>query len=391
MKKKLIVTAAIVVVVLAAILGMKETVFKAPPPSYLTVPVVRGSIENAVLATGVLEPYEQVNVGAQVSGQLKSLKVKLGDTVKKGQLLAQIDPRIPENNLKNAQAQLENVKAQIRGQQALLTEYTLALKRQQTMFASNASSKADLESAQAQLASTQAQIAALNAQLKQAEIGVDTAKTNLGYTQISAPMDGVVVKIVTKEGQTVVSAQSAPTILILANTNTMTVKAQISEADVVKIKPGLPVYFTILGKPNKKFEASLRSIEPAPDTLTTDDQSVSTISSTAIYYNGVFDVPNPDHLLRTWMTAQVSIVLGKADDALKIPVTALGKRLGKDKYEVQVLVKGKPQTREITTALNNRVDVEVLDGLKEGDQVVVGAGGDETKPQNAPRARPMRV
>ncbi|MDR1528998.1 MAG: macrolide transporter subunit MacA [Burkholderiales bacterium] len=390
MKKKIIGTLVTILVLMAGFFGVRALFFTPSSPSYLTVPVTREDIEELVLATGALEPIKQVNVGAQVNGQLKSLKVKLGDRVKKGDLLAEVDPVLQENDLRNAEASLESVKAQKRAQQAQLEQYELAYERQKQMIQAEASSQAELEAAQAQVKSARAGLDSLDAQIHQATIRVDTARANLGYTRIIAPMDGEVIALITQEGQTVVSAQSAPTILILADLDTMTVKAQISEADVVRIRPGLPVYFTILGVPNKKRHSTLRTVEPAPDTITSSGSMTSSASSTtAIYYNGLFDVENTDHVLRTFMTAQVSIVLGTAKDVLSIPVTALGDRT-RGGYRVRVLVNGAPEERVIKTGLNNNVRVEILEGLVEGDQVIVGEGSKGDQPAAAPR-RPIRI
>jgi macrolide-specific efflux system membrane fusion protein len=343
-----------------------------PQPTYLTVPVGRRDIQETVSSTGVLDSFQQVNVGAQVSGQLQSLKVSLGDSVKKGQLLAVIDPSVKQNDLKDAEAALRNVQAQKRSKQALLRQYELEYTRQQTMRYSDASAKVDLESAEANLNGTRADIEALDAQITQAKISVDTARTNLTYTQILAPRDGVVVSVETDEGQTLVSTQSAPTILILADLDTMTVKALISEADVIRVKPGMPVYFSILGDPDTRYTGTLRSIDPAPETITNSDTSAKTISSSATYYNGQFDVPNPDHKLRIFMTAKVSIVLGEVKQALCIPLSVLGDDLGKGRYNVRVLVDGSTETRVIKTGLKDNIYVQVLEGLREGQQVIVG-------------------
>lgn len=364
-----------VVVVLGALFLIKHFMFPPAPPQYLSAPVVRLDLEDTVLASGTIKPVKQVSVGAQVNGQLKSLKVALGDRVKKGQLLAEIDPVLQENALRKAQAGLANVQAQKASKQALLAQYELALKRQQTLIADDASARADLESAQAQVNSTRADLLALDAQIKQSAVDVDTAQANLGYTRITAPMDGEIISVVTQEGQTVVSAQSAPTILIMANLDTMTIKAQVSEADVVRVKPGQPVYFTILGAADKRFSSTLRAVEPAPDTISSESTttSTSTSSTTAVYYNGLFDVPNPGHLLKTSMTAQVFIVQGQAKHALAIPVTALGEKAADGSYSVRVVGKdGIAQPRKITTGLNNNVNVQVLSGLAEGEKVVVG-------------------
>ncbi len=375
MKKKTgrYVTISIVVVILAGCgLWFFRDLSAAKTPMYMTVPVTRRDIQETVPATGVLMASKLVDVGAQVSGQIESLKVSLGDQVKKGQLLAVIDPSVAENDLKNAAAQLKSVAAQKLAKEALLKEYELGYKRQQEMRQSDASARADLESAKANLDSTKADIEALDAQITQAKISISTAQTNLSYTRIVAPMDGEVVAVEKEEGQTLVSKQEAPVLLILADVDTMTVKAEISEADVMRVKPGMPVYFTVLGAPDRRYSGTLRSVDPAPESVTNSDISAKTISASATYYNGQFNVANPDRKLRIFMTAQVSIVLGQAKQSLSIPLSVLGQDEGRDRYQVQVLANGKPESRVIKTGLKDNVYVQVLDGLSEGDRVVVG-------------------
>ena len=351
-------------------------------PQYLAVPVVKADIQDSVLASGVLQALHQVSVGAQASGQVKSLKFKLGDEVKKGQLVAEIDSLTQQNALRNANAALVNAQAQLRAQQATFRQAELNFQRQKNMLERDASARIDYETAEAALNTSRATIVGLQAQIEQAKLTADTAVLSLGYTKIIAPIDGRVVAIVTKEGQTVNASQSAPTILILAQLDTVTVKAQISEADVIRVKPGLAVYFTILGEPDQQYHAILRSVAPAPDSIATDAANDGKTDTTAkaIYYNGLFDVPNPDDKLRISMTAQVTIVLHEAKDALIVPSTALGER-GKDgRYAVQVLdPKTKiAATRQIKVGINNNVNAQVLDGLKIGELVVIGQiGGDE--------------
>ena len=347
----------------------------AQPPSFVTATATTTDLQDTVLATGVLQAFKQVSVGAQVSGQVKVLHVVLGDKVKAGQLIAEIDSVPQQNTQRNAEAALANVQAQLRAQQATQAQTALALQRQKELFAADAGSRADLESAQAANDLALANVDGLKAQILQAQVTVDTAKVNMGYTRIVAPIDGQVVAIVTQQGQTVNANQSTPTIIKLAQTETMTVKTQISEADVTRVKIGQKVYFTILGEPDKRYTATLRSIEPAPDSILTDTTTSTTSSttSTAIYYNGLFDAPNPDGKLRISMTAQVQIVRADAPGALTIPATALGPR-GKDgSYIVRVVgADGQAQPRSIKVGLNTNVSVQVLEGLVEGDKVVIG-------------------
>ena len=347
----------------------------AQPPSFVTATATVTDLQDTVLASGTLQAFKQVSVGAQVSGQVKVLHVVLGDKVKAGQLIAEIDSVPQQNTQRNAEAALANVQAQLRAQQATQAQTALALQRQKELFAADAGSRADLESAQAANDLALANVDGLKAQILQAQVTVDTAKVNMGYTRIVAPIDGQVVAIVTQQGQTVNANQSTPTIIKLAQTETMTVKTQISEADVTRVKMGQKVYFTILGEPNKRYTATLRSIEPAPDSILTETTSSTstTAASTAIYYNGLFDAPNEDGKLRISMTAQVQIVRADAPGALTIPATALGPR-GKDgSYTVRVVgADGQAQPRSIKVGLNTNVSVQVLEGLSEGDKVVIG-------------------
>jgi len=348
------------------------------PPGYITVPVARGDIETTVLASGTVESDNLVSVGAQVSGQLKSLKVDLGDTVKAGQLVAEIDSLPQQNTLRTKTAALAAVRAQKQAKEASLAQAELAFKRQTQMLRGDAASREDYETAEANLKVLRADIAALDAQIEQAHIAVDTAQLDLGYTKISSPIDGVVVAVVTQEGQTVNANQSAPTIIKVARLDRMTIKVEISEADVVRVKPGQRVYFTILGEPDNRYPAVLKSIEPAPESIGTEStanaaSTTSSSASVAIYYMGVLDVPNDDGKLRISMTTQVNIVLAEAKNTLVIPSAALGDKNKEGRYLVRV-ENGPDKTDElwVKIGLNNNVQAEVLEGLREGQRVAIG-------------------
>ena len=376
-RKSLLLALAAALLIAAGLAAYLLWLKPAPVPQVVTAAVESGSIEDTVLATGTIGAAKLVSVGAQVTGEVKRLHVALGDTVKQGQLIAEIDALTQANNLRNAQAALQNSQAQLRARQAALKQAGLAAERLRALVAIDAGARADLEAAEASLDTSKAEIAAQQAQIAQAKVAEDTAKVNLGYTRVSAPMDGVVVAIVTEQGQTVNANQSAPTIIKLARLDTMTVKAQISEADVPRVKPGMPVYFSLLGEPDRRIEVKLRAVEPGPTTLATDGSgSSSTGSSTsstasAIYYNGIFDVPNPDGKLRINMTAQTTIVLARAQDVLTVPSAALLGRGRGGQYKVRVLgADGKLVEKPVRIGLNNRVQAEVLEGLKAGELVV---------------------
>ena len=361
--------------------------FAAKKAEIVTAPVTRGDIEQTVLATGVLEPSKLVSVGAQASGQVKKLYVELGDTVKQGDPIADIDSRNQLNTVANAQAGLSNVVAQKSAAEAALTKAQLDFARQQRLYQEGAAAKADFETAQATLANAKANLTAANAQIKQSDLTLNTAQTNLGYTKILAPMDGTIVAVVTEEGQTVNANQSAPTIVKLAQLEQMTVSAEISEADVEKVEAGQDVYFTTLGDPNKRHYAKLRTVAPAPDSIESDtNSSASSQSATAVYYNGLFDVDNKDGSLKTGMTAQVYIVQASAKDALIVPSSALERVRGRGRgagYTVKVVKpNGETEQRPVKVGINTNVSAQILDGLKEGEKVVVAEVSAEQKAAN---------
>jgi membrane fusion protein, macrolide-specific efflux system len=359
----------------------KRAFFSAPePPRLLTAPVTIADVEQTVLASGTIQPFKLVSVGAQASGRIMALHVALGDQVVKGQLIAEIDPATQSNALQNAEAILAQDRAQRVARSAVQRQADLVFKRAAATYAQRLTSRADYDAAEAAFDSAQADVAAVDAQIQAAKIAVNLARVTLGYTKVIAPMAGTVVAIVAPEGQTVNAVQAAPTIVKLADLETMTVKAQISEADVPHVHPGQSLYFTILADPSHRYYAKLRAVEPAPDSIAVDTATTSTATtsgnnptSSAIYYNGLFDIPNPTHELQPSMTAQVNIVLGEAKNALSIPTSALGETSAEGRRLVRI-VDGQHgvESRWVRTGLNNSAIVQVLDGLKSGETVVLG-------------------
>ncbi len=369
--KKLIV----LILIIAAGAGIYIHFLKPAPDlsrRFMTYEVVRGDIVSGVEATGTLEGSKQVSVGAQVSGQLQRLYVDTGDEVKAGMLLAQIDSRTQENSLKDAQAALNTYQAQLVAARAELKRAQLDFKRQERLVKGDAGARADYETAEAKLESARAQVAVVEQQIKQAAIKVDTAKINVGYTQISAPIDGVVIAVVTDEGQTVVSNQTASTILKLATMDTMTVKAEISEADVVKVKPGMKVNFTILGQPYRTFSSTLKKVDPAPSSAASSTTASGSTSNSAIYYNAEFDIENPDRVLRVSMTAECKIILEERRNVLLIPIASLRGSEGENKYRISVLKNNHPETVVVETGMRDQSNIEVIAGLAEHDRVILG-------------------
>ena len=309
-----------------------------PEVTVFTAKVALGTVEDTVLAAGELQPARMLSVGAQVSGQIKTLHVTLGQSVKSGDPIAEIDSTTQRNALRIAEAALASITAQRTAREAQLRQAEAAFDRQRDLLSKKAASQADFETADSALLTLRAEIAALNAQIEQHAVEVENARANVGYTKIVAPIDGVVIAIVTKAGQTLNANQSTPTIVVLAQLDVMAVKVRISEADIGRVTVGKPVWFTILGDQNTRLSASISSIEPAPVSIVTEANAPGTTTpgTKAIYYNGLFEIPNGDGRLRPLMTAQVHIVIDSASDVPLIPWTSLGQREPDGRYHVQI-------------------------------------------------------
>ena len=350
------------IILIVAVIALWRTL-NAPLPQYQTLIVRQGDLQLSVLATGKLDALRKVDVGAQVSGQLKTLSVAIGDKVKKDQLLGVIDPEQAQNQIKEVEATLMELRAQRLQAEAEWKLARVTLSRQQQLAKTQAVSQQDLDKAATEKAVKQAQIGTIDAQIKRNQASLDTAKTNLDYTRIVAPMAGEVTQITTLQGQTVIAAQQAPNILTLADMSTMLVKAQVSEADVIHLQPGQKAWFTVLGDPQTRYEGTLKDVLPTPEKV-----------NDAIFYYARFEVPNPKGILRLDMTAQVHIQLTDVKNVLTIPLSALGDPIGNNRYNVRLLRNGETREREVVIGARNDTDVEIVKGLEEGDEVITGEG-----------------
>ncbi|MBU2965490.1 efflux RND transporter periplasmic adaptor subunit [Amphritea sp. 2_MG-2023] len=375
MKKKMKYTLIVLLLIVAVAIGVgyKYTLAQQVQPAYITDVVRRGNIENVVLTNGVLYPSKLVSVGSQVSGLIEKIDIQVGDTLKKGELIAQIDNLTQQNALKEAQASLKSINAQYKAKQAQIKAAEAEFKRKQKLLVDGATSQAEYDTAESSLAVYRAELDQLSAEKEKSIISVDNAKLDLGYTTISSPIDGTVVYVSVEEGQTVNNNQGTPSIIELAQLDVMTIKAQVSEADIINVAAGQEVYFTILGATDKKYHGVLRAIEPGPTLLSGDDSDLTIGDDEAIYYNALFDVENPDNLLRFGMTAQVSIILARAAEALLVPSQVLvAKRGSKSAYQVLVKNKDEVEYRDVTVGINNKVYAQILSGLNETDEIVIG-------------------
>lgn len=286
---------------------------------YQIVSVQRGDIEDLVTATGTMQPREYVDVGAQVSGQLNKIHVEIGSVVEAGDLLAEIDPTVYRANVDARRALLRNQRATLADRESQLDLAQIQLARQKNLMAGDATTVEALQSAQAAVRSARAQLQALQAQIEQTESTLRADEANLQYARILAPMKGVVVSITARQGQALNASQQAPTLLRIADLSTMTVQAQVSEADVGQLWPGMEVYFTTLGSRNRRWYGKLRKVEPTP-----------VVTNNVVLYNALFDVPNTQRNLLPQMTAQVFFVSASAKDALIVPASAVDMRRGGD-------------------------------------------------------------
>jgi membrane fusion protein, macrolide-specific efflux system len=354
-----------------------------PVVNTATAFVTKGDIEDSVSALGSLQPREFLDIGTQVSGQLKRVLVSVGDAVQPGSLLAEIDKTVFAARVEAGEATLRSLEAQIDEKGAQHELLSRQYERNLSMYKQNAVSKDALETSMAARRANTAQIATLRAQMEQTRATLKVEQANYKYTSIFSPIAGTVVAQIARQGQTLNANQQAPIILRIADLDTMTVVTQVSEADVVRLKPGVPVYFSTLGRPERKWSGKVRQILPTPETI-----------NNVVLYNVLFDVENADRELRTQMSAQVFFVLEKATDTLLVPIAALktqGDPATKKKksasqsasevlipatkplYTVRVLKDGKTETRTVQIGILNRVSAQVVTGLSEGEEVLLDA------------------
>ncbi len=385
-RKKWILTG---VVAVAAIVGAYFVFNQAKPTEYLTELVRKGEIVQTVEATGEVTAGQLVKVGAQASGQIKKLYIEVGQEVKQGDMIAQIDSTTQHNDLETKKAQLNTLRAQLRSRQVALEIAKKKYNREMALLAENATSKELAETAKDNLASAQAAVAETQSSIKQTQIAVNTAEVNLGYTTIVAPFSGTVVSVPVEEGQTVNANQTTPTIAEIADLSKMKIKIQIAEGDITKVTAGMPVVYTILSEPDVKFNTTLNSIDPGLTTLSEGSYDGSSNSNNAVYYYGTLLVDNDTGKLHIGMTTQNTIMVQEAKGVLIVPMVAIKNQKGKKMVSV-LGPDNQVQEREIQTGLSDGLNVAVLKGLGDGEKVVVATSGTGSNDAGAMRS-PVRV
>lgn len=372
-KKTLIIVILLCVGAVALYVGF----FKKDDKAQLaTQSITRINIDQSIEAVGEVYAKEQVDVGAQVSGQITKLYVQIGDKVKAGDLIAQIDKDKQQNDLDITKAQLASTKANLESKKVALEIASSQYQREQKLYSNKATSLENLETLKNNFYGLKASVADLNAQVVQLEITLKNAEKDLGYTTITAPMDGIIINVAVDEGQTVNANQSTPTIVKIANLDEMEIRMEIAEADVSKIKVGTAVKFSILNDPEKKYEAKISSIDPA-NTTTSDAKSNSSSSSTsssstsAIYYYAKVFVKNRDNFLRIGMSVENSIVIKSAPNALAVPTYAI--KNDKGGYFVELLRGGQIIKSYVKIGIKDSINTQILDGVSENDLLVLSS------------------
>lgn len=369
LNKKHYVIAFVVIWIVIIGVGLKRCIFHTAAldqDKFQVISLASGPIEETVTSQGKLEAKEYVDVGAQVSGQLKKVYVDIGDVIESGHLIAEIDARVYQSKVEADAARLKSLQAQLAEQQAQVVLAQQQFERNQRLIKTHAVSQEALEVALATYKAAQAKHTSLKAQAEEAESTLAGDQANLSYTKIYAPISGTVVLKNAVEGQTLNASQTAPTIVQIANLDVMTVRAQVSEADVMRLKPGMPVYFTTLGRLEQKWHGTIRQILPSPETI-----------NDVVLYNVLIDAENPNRELMIGMSVQLFFLIGEAENAVLIPIQALGKRSAAEDndsgtaYQVKQYQDGDISEKTIHIGYMNRTMAQVRAGLEAGDQVVI--------------------
>ena len=371
--------------------------------SPLVTTIARGTIEDVVSAAGELKPFRVVSVGAQVSGQLQALHVKVGDFVQEGTLIAEIDSEIQEKEVEASLANLRGLETQLPASQAALEFAEASLRRQSRLMEENATAEAQYDQAVSALASARAQILQLGSNIEQSRVRIEAQQTRLRYSRIHAPITGTVSLVQVEVGQTLNATQQTPVILDISDTSSMQVRSYVSEADVRRLTEGMPVYFTTLGDARKEWHSELRQLLLSPQNR-----------GGVIFYPALFEIDNPGGLLFPDMTAEVFFVINKIENVPVVPLAALtipsdrappsaaavviqrtrpelafrpkentSEPEGEGTLAIVYVVDeaGEISRREIRIGTRDLINAQVISGLREGEDVVLGERSESSSGQ----------
>ena len=392
--KKIIKILIFIVILAAACYGIYSKFTNSQNlPKHLTTSVKKGDIVETVVANGEVFAQNLVDVGAQVSGQIEKLYVKVGDKVKKGDPIADIDAVKQRNSIAKQEAQLNIYEANLKAAEVSLATAKSKYNRELGLFKKDATSKETLENAKNSVASEEAKINQIKAQIKQTKLELNTAQTDLSYTKIIAPIDGTIVSVPVEEGRTVNSNQSTPTIVKIADLTKMEIKMEVAEGDIPKIKEGLKVYYTTLSNLNDKRESLVTSIDPGYTTLSNasslSSSSSSSSSNNAVYYYVKSLIDNTDNYLRIGMTTENTIIVREKKDVNILPTSAI--RRDKNGNFVNILNGNEIQKKYIKIGMSDGINSEIIEGIEQNDQIAISSfDGNSRANSNQRNMRQMR-
>ena len=359
-------------------------IFQAKKIKYDTKQIKKCTITQHVEASGTINPVNTVSVGSTVSGLIKAIYVDYNSEVKKGQLLAQIDPANFEAQVQQTQAQIANAQANLAKLQAIADFDEKQYQRYKNLYSRNFVAKSELDQKYSTYKSDIAQINAAAAQINQFQASLRTAQTNLGYTKILAPVDGTVISRKIDLGQPVAASFQAPELFTIAQDLTkMQIEVSVSEADIGKVKEGQEVTYTLDGYPDSTFDGKVTQVRLSPTTV-----------SNVVTYTVIVDVDNEDLKLKPGMTANVSIITSKSEDVMCVPNLALKftPDINGPKYKNQgiwIIENGKPKRVDIETGASDDSVTEVVsDNIKEGDKVIMSIAGKSSKSKKGSKRIP---
>lgn len=399
--KKYLIPAGIVIALVAAV-GIYRYTGNTPEATYKTTKVERGDIVSSVAATGNLTAVVTVQVGTQVSGTIQKLFVDFNSLVKKGQVIAQIDPALFNAQVEQTHGNYLNAQAGLEKAQADLVDAKRTLERNRQLLQGGIVAQGDFDAAETKYQQALANIKAAEGSITQTRGAYSQARTNLKNATIRSPVDGVVISRAIDVGQTVAASFQTPTLFTIAQDLTrMQIETSVDEADISRVRVGQPVSFTVDAYPEVKFKARVAQIRNAP-----------VITQNVVTYVVIITVDNPELKLKPGMTANVAIEVGKRENVLKIPMAALrfkprlrneevplrgpaGPGMGKRELSQQVYLlspEKKPVQVKVQTGLSNDSQVEIVSGtLKEGDDVIVQSTGSKEKQDKGSGGHSMRM
>ena len=378
--KKILKFIAFTLLIVIAIYFLYGKFFKQEEaPKALTTKLEKGSIRGTVTAAGEVYARDLVDVGAQVSGQIKKLYVKVGDKVQKGDMIAQIDSVTQENEIAQQKAQLLIHEANLASAKIAAANAKTQYNRELELYKRNAASKEAVENAKNSAALKEAEQKQIEAQIEQTKLQLSTAETNFSYTKITAPISGTIVSMPVEEGKTVNSNQTTPTIVKIADLSKMEIKMQIAEGDISKVKVGMDVEYSILSDLDNIKKAKIYKIDPGLTTLsdgtydkTSSGSSSSGSSDSAVYFYAKMLVDNAGNFLKIGMTTENNIIVSEANNTSYLPTSVIKRDAGGD--YVTVLSGAQPEQRYVKTGVSDDLNTEILSGLDEKDEVLIADG-----------------